>query len=58
MTVWQRSFHDHIIRNQQAYEKIWNYVEYNALKWEEDCFFTEADNIGLREGQDPPLRKG
>ena len=23
--IWQRSFHDHIIRNQKAYEKIWLY---------------------------------
>ena len=37
--VWQRSFHDHIIRYQQAYEKIWMYIEGNPDKWEEDCFF-------------------
>ena len=37
--IWQRSFHDHIIRNQQAYERIWNYVQYNALKWKEDCYY-------------------
>ena len=37
--LWQRSFHDHIIRNEAEYEKIWNYIEYNAVKWEEDCFY-------------------
>ena len=37
--VWQRTFHDHIIRNQQAYEKIWMYIEGNPSKWEEDCYF-------------------
>ena len=37
--VWQRSFHDHVIRNQQAYEKIWLYIEGNPLKWEDDCFY-------------------
>ena len=37
--VWQRSFHDHIIRNQASYEKIWMYIENNPLKWEEDCFY-------------------
>ena len=37
--VWQRSFHDHIIRNQKSYEKIWNYIEDNPRKWEEDCFY-------------------
>ena len=39
MQVWQRSYHDHIIRNQAAYEKIWNYVQFNGEKWSEDCFF-------------------
>ena len=39
MLVWQRSYHDHIIRNQAAYEKIWNYVQFNGEKWKEDCFF-------------------
>lgn len=37
--VWQRSFHDHVIRNQKGYEKIWTYIENNPLKWCEDCFF-------------------
>ena len=27
--VWQRSFHDHVIRNQAEYEKIWLYIEGN-----------------------------
>ena len=37
--VWQRSFHDHIIRDQRSYEKIWNHIEGNPSKWEEDCFY-------------------
>lgn len=39
--IWQRSFHDHIIRNQAYYEKIWTYIDTNPLKWHEDCFYTE-----------------
>lgn len=39
--VWQRSFHDHIIRNQASYEKIWTYIDTNPFKWHEDCFYTE-----------------
>ncbi len=39
--VWQRSFHDHVIRNQAGYEKIWQYIENNPLKWEEDCFYNK-----------------
>lgn len=37
--VWQRSFHDHVIRDQKGYEKIWMYIENNPLKWEEDCLY-------------------
>ena len=37
--VWQRSFHDHVIRNTNGYLKIWEYIENNPLKWEEDCFY-------------------
>ena len=39
--VWQRSFHDHIIRNQKDYERIWLYIHGNPQKWSEDCFFIE-----------------
>lgn len=39
MIVWQRSFHDHVIRNDTGYKKIWQYIENNPLKWEEDCFY-------------------
>ena len=39
--VWQTSFHDHIIRNQQDYERIWMYIEANPQNWEKDCFFEE-----------------
>jgi hypothetical protein len=39
--VWQVSFHDHKIRNQKQYEKIWTYIENNPKKWEMDCFYME-----------------
>ena len=45
ISVWQRSYHDHIIRNQASYEKIWNYIENNPLKWREDCFYINTDSI-------------
>jgi hypothetical protein len=50
--VWQRSFHDHVIRNQAGYEKIWTYIDNNPLKWDEDCFYLAAEiNERQREGQ-------
>jgi hypothetical protein len=39
--IWQRSFHDHIIRGDEDYLKIWNYIDTNPLKWELDCFYTK-----------------
>ena len=39
--LWQRSFHDHIIRDQADYLKIWNYIETNPAKWQTDCFYVE-----------------
>ena len=39
--IWQVSFHDHIIRNQKQYEKIWLYIENNPLQWKLDCFHVE-----------------
>ncbi|MBC7765822.1 MAG: transposase, partial [Hyphomonadaceae bacterium] len=37
--VWQRSYHDHIIRNENDYLKIWQYIDTNALKWQDDCYY-------------------
>lgn len=39
--LWQRSFHDHVIRNQISYEKIWNYIDTNPVRWKSDCFYAE-----------------
>ncbi len=40
--VWQKLFHDHVIRNQQDYDSIWQYIDNNPLRWNEDCFYEEA----------------
>ena len=45
LKVWQRSFHDHVIRGQRQYEKIWNYVSYNDSKWEADCFYVKENEM-------------
>ena len=37
--IWQTSFHDHIIRNETDYQRIWTYIEGNPAKWTEDCFY-------------------
>ena len=39
-SVWQPRYHEHIIRNQSAFENIMNYVDTNIEKWSHDCFYT------------------
>ena len=31
-SIWQKSFYEHTIRNQQDYDEIWHYIENNPLK--------------------------
>ena len=40
-TIWQKSFHDHIIRRESDYEMIWEYIDTNPAQWETDCFYTK-----------------
>ena len=49
-SIWQRSFHDHIIRNEQDYCEIWDYIEENPQRWREDCFFTDFTRNDGEEG--------
>ena len=38
-SLWQQSFHDHIIRNEADYQSIWQYIDENPQKWEEDFYY-------------------
>ena len=31
--VFQRSYYDHVIRNQQDYDEVWEYIEDNPRRW-------------------------
>ena len=33
---WQRSFHDHIVRNADSYDSIYGYISENPERWEDD----------------------
>ena len=39
ISLWQRSFHDHVIRGERDYKKIWAYIDENPYHWREDCFY-------------------
>ena len=37
--IWQSSFYDHVIRSEQDYREIWDYIVGNPAKWREDRFY-------------------
>lgn len=37
--AWQSRFHDHIIRNDESFHRISNYIRNNPSNWKEDIFF-------------------
>ena len=39
--IWQSRSHDHVIRGESDYQKIWSYIDNNPAKWTEDCFYIE-----------------
>jgi putative transposase len=36
---WHRSFHDNIVKSENAYWNIYNYITENPEKWENDTFY-------------------
>ena len=38
-SVWQKLYHDHVIRGEKDYLKIWQYIDSNPAKWQDDCFY-------------------
>ncbi len=37
--VWQKSFHDHVIRDEKEHRVIWDYIDANPLRWKDDCYY-------------------
>ena len=44
---WQERFHDIIIRNEESYSEIADYIKNNPAKWEEDKFNPSKNETGL-----------
>ena len=40
--IWQGRFYDHVIRNQQDYDEVWEYIDNNPRKW----LMKENESIG------------
>jgi REP element-mobilizing transposase RayT len=39
--VWQRNYYEHIIRNEEDYRRIADYIANNPLTWEKDTLWTK-----------------
>lgn len=37
--IWQRNYYEHIIRNEQSYHRISDYIINNPAKWADDKFY-------------------
>ena len=45
--LWQKGYHDHIIRSEADYLRIWDYIDTNPAKWREDCYYCQAERTIL-----------
>ena len=37
--LWQRSYHEHVIRGQRDYEETWTYIDSTPAKWALDRYY-------------------
>ena len=37
-SIWQKSFHDHIIRSEAELREIWQYIDNNPINWANDIY--------------------
>ena len=44
-SIWQKSFYDHVIRTQQSYDKIWEYIENNPIKLDTAYDMPDFENM-------------
>lgn len=42
-SIWQDSYYDKVIRDENGYWKVWNYIDENPLKWQFDKYFRTCD---------------
>lgn len=38
-SIWQDTYFDRVIRGEEEYLRIWNYIDTNPAKWAEDVYF-------------------
>ena len=45
--LWQRNYHEHVIRNEEDYRIKWQYIDGNPLNWVEDEYYCDNSIIIL-----------
>ena len=51
--IWQSSYHDHIVRDDDDYKRLWEYIEENPGRWVEDQY---CKDWAEKEGRTPGRR--
>lgn len=41
VSIWQRSYHEHVVRDEKTYLRICQYIDENPQKWAQDCYYTQ-----------------
>lgn len=37
--MWQKGYYEEIFRNDKAYQKVWQYIDNNPVKWLDDEYY-------------------
>lgn len=40
MLVWHRNYYDHIIRSEDEFRRIWDYIDTNPQNWGHDHLYS------------------
>ncbi len=49
--IWQRNYYEHIIRNDAEWQRIYEYIQNNPLRWEKDQLHPNAPNNPFNQDQ-------
>ena len=39
--LWQPRYYDHVVRDEDDYERIWAYIDNNPARWRDDELYSE-----------------
>jgi len=48
MEIWQRNYYEHIIRNEQELIRVWDYIDTNPIRWQDDRLYPDIPPTGKK----------